>query len=338
MTMKNELVSIIIPVYNQELYIDISLPSVINQQYSNLEILVVNDGSTDKSEEIVASYQSKDERIRIIKKQNGGLADAVSTGIREARGQYICFLDSDDRIGPDYIQNFVDSIGSNDFIAAGFYFEHNDGIYPENLNEDKEYQLSDITEWKSKFLLDKKNMRVSRQFYVSRWNKMYRTELLKSILADYERCKGVSLGEDTLFTYLVLSNASSAKTISRVNSYYYNRKSQTSMMSNSKVDDHLNKADYAADVFRTLLQNNNDGEEQALYLHYFLVESLFQRLLSQKDYKSEFISMMGILQSDSMYTKALNAVSVNGSKKFRLSVWGRKVLHPRIFWCLHNIL
>lgn len=335
--MKNELVSVIIPVYNQELYLDTSLPSVINQQYSNLEILVVNDGSTDRSEEILANYQAADNRIRIIKKQNGGLADAVSTGIREAHGQYICFLDSDDRIGSDYVQNFVDSIDNHDFVAAGFYFERNDGIHQENLNEDKSYQREDIVEWKSKFLLDKKNMRVSRQFYVSRWNKMYRSKLIKSILDDYEKCKDVSLGEDTLFTYLVLSNASSAKTVSRANSYYYNRKSQTSMMSNSKVDDHLNKANYAANVFRTLLKNNNEGGEQALFLYYFLIESLFQRLLSKKDYKSEFISMMQKLRSDSIYTKALNAVAMNGSLKFKISTLGRMVLHPRLYWCLHHI-
>ncbi len=96
-----DLVSIIVPVYNVEKYIEKCILSIINQTYTNLEIIIVNDGSLDHSENIIKEYISKDNRIKYIKRENGGLGAARNTGIENATGKYIAFVDSDDWIDPE---------------------------------------------------------------------------------------------------------------------------------------------------------------------------------------------------------------------------------------------
>lgn len=98
-----ELVSIIVPIYNVEKYLERCICSILCQTYSNLEIILVNDGSTDNSKSIIDKYSKKDERIIVINKENGGLSDARNAGIDIHSGQYIFFVDSDDFIHPDTI-------------------------------------------------------------------------------------------------------------------------------------------------------------------------------------------------------------------------------------------
>ena len=98
-----ELVSIIVPVYNVQDYVDACLQSLIKQTYKNIEIIVVNDGSTDKSFQVCKKISLGDSRIRLFSKKNGGLSDARNYGIRMARGDYICFVDSDDVVSEEYV-------------------------------------------------------------------------------------------------------------------------------------------------------------------------------------------------------------------------------------------
>lgn len=118
---KQPMISVVLPIYNQEKYLDISIPSVQNQTYANLEIICVNDGSTDSSEAILKKYMEKDNRIVIVSKTNGGLVDATIAGVKAARGEYTIFLDPDDYIGSDFVENFLMEIGENDFLAMGYY-------------------------------------------------------------------------------------------------------------------------------------------------------------------------------------------------------------------------
>lgn len=91
-------ISIIIPIYNVEKYLSRCIDSIENQTYKNIELILVNDGSTDKSEEIINKYIKKYDNIKYIKKENGGLSDSRNWGAKEATGNYICFVDSDDYI------------------------------------------------------------------------------------------------------------------------------------------------------------------------------------------------------------------------------------------------
>lgn len=333
----NKLLSIVIPVYNQELYLDISIPAALGQSYKNLEIVIVNDGSTDSSKFIIEKYQKADNRIKVIDKDNGGLADAVLAGIQNATGEYICFLDSDDRIGNDYVENFMDNIDDCDFIAAGFYCETSYDTMPVRLTEDRVYDSIEIEYNRNHFLIDEKKSGVSRQFYISRWNKLYRTEIVRKIVEGYRKCKNVSLGEDTLFTYLILCNTQKAKTISKPNSYYYNRKSQTSMMSTGKVDQHLDKSFYAADVFRELLASNKDDSEQALALLFYLVEALVQRLQASSDSVEDFCYLFNKLKSNKQYNNAVRVATRHSSLKVKITFILRRIITPKQYLFLRRI-
>lgn len=103
----NALVSIIVPIYNADKYLNRSLKSIINQTYTNLEIILINDGSTDSSLEICKEYVEKDKRIVLIDKINEGVSIARNTGIQKSSGAYIAFLDADDWITPNYIEHLM---------------------------------------------------------------------------------------------------------------------------------------------------------------------------------------------------------------------------------------
>lgn len=121
--MSNPKVSIIIPVYNVEKYIKRCLESVVNQTYSNIEIIIINDESTDNSLSICKEYERNDNRIIIYSQKNGGLSSARNLGINKASGEYICFVDSDDWIEKDYIQFGIDILLKNDvnLVVLGYY-------------------------------------------------------------------------------------------------------------------------------------------------------------------------------------------------------------------------
>lgn len=102
--MGNVLVTVVVPIYKTEQYLDQCISSIVSQTYSNLEILLIDDGSPDHCPEICDAWAKRDSRIRVIHKQNAGLGMARNTGIEQAKGAYICFFDSDDYILPDTIE------------------------------------------------------------------------------------------------------------------------------------------------------------------------------------------------------------------------------------------
>lgn len=111
-------VSIIIPVYNSEQYLNRCIESLLNQSYSNLEIIIVNDGSTDKSLSICEKYKENDERIIIIDQDNKGVGEARNTGLKNVTGDYIMWLDSDDYIEKNHIEAFVSNIEEDNYDVA----------------------------------------------------------------------------------------------------------------------------------------------------------------------------------------------------------------------------
>lgn len=128
--MENQpLVSVIVPIYNVEKYLEQCIISIVHQTYKNLEIILVNDGSPDNSLEICNKWSSKDQRIKVIDKENGGLSDARNTGLREAVGEYVSFVDSDDWISINMIENMVKEMEekSADLVVANYISVTEDG-------------------------------------------------------------------------------------------------------------------------------------------------------------------------------------------------------------------
>jgi len=112
-------ISVIVPVYNVEKYLDRCVNSIVGQTYRNLEIILVDDGSTDSSREKVDEWKKKDERIQVIHRENGGLSAARNTGIEVATGTYLIFVDSDDWIRVDMIEVLVEGLKKADIVCCG---------------------------------------------------------------------------------------------------------------------------------------------------------------------------------------------------------------------------
>ena len=141
----NDLISVIVPVYNVKNYLEKCLDSIINQTYKNLEIILINDGSTDGSLDICYMYEKKDNRIKVYNQENHGLSYTRNRGIELARGKYIGFVDSDDVISPFMYEFLYKAINEyNECEKTGEYpllF----GIRPEDIYDDETTFKADIS-------------------------------------------------------------------------------------------------------------------------------------------------------------------------------------------------
>ena len=115
-----KLISVIVPVYNTEKYIEKCVMSILNQTYKNLEIILIDDGSTDNSPQICDSLAKKDNRITVIHQPNGGVSSARNIGLDNTHGDYITFVDSDDYIEPNMIEFLSENIGDTNIAMCGY--------------------------------------------------------------------------------------------------------------------------------------------------------------------------------------------------------------------------
>lgn len=217
----NYLVSIIVPAYNVADYIESCLNSLKKQTYTNIEVIVINDGSIDNTEQKIDTTINGDLRFKKITQANQGLVSAINTGVNKARGDYVAFLDGDDFVGENFINNFIQNLEyPYDIVACGFYY------YNPLKNEKTQFNLIDSTfNSESKRILINtlvfnNSFRLSNTFFVSRWNKLYKLSLIKQIIGIYKdyRC---FYGEDTFFSLVALNYANSIKVLSKCNDYYY---------------------------------------------------------------------------------------------------------------------
>lgn len=304
------MVSIIFPIYNQEKYLDNSIQAAINQEYRNIEIVLVNDGSTDGSKQIIEKYQKSDDRIVVVEKANGGLVDATIAGIKVARGEFICFFDPDDTIGEDFVANFINLIGDCDVIACGFYRNNAGRINPVFLEKDCILEGRELDQCREELLIKRDGLRNSHRIYISRWNKMYRSEIVMKFLDAFSKCVSVSLGEDSIFTYLLLANCKKIRAVQMANSYYYNIGNQSSMMKSGAIYDYVNKAHIAFDKMKEFEEQYGDNDRQAYALFFFLIESLFHRIIQNQH---EFQKLFQLLRKDKLYNNALTVCQkING--------------------------
>lgn len=149
--MNDQLVSVIIPVYNSEKYLEQCLNSVVSQTYQNIEIILVNDGSSDQSESICKTYAEKDKRIHYIIQQNQGASAARNTGIKASTGRYILFVDADDYIAKDMVETMMNMVDEGSMAVCNYGTFNESGILQDKLtvyhqsvyNSRKDY-LADI--------------------------------------------------------------------------------------------------------------------------------------------------------------------------------------------------
>lgn len=187
---KEETVSIIVPVYNVEKYIGRCIKSLLAQDYNNIEVILVDDGSPDKSPAIIDSMAAQDSRIRVVHQDNHGVSTARNVGISLATGKYLMFVDGDDWVDPDYVSYFVKLIESNNSSVG---MNKNNYSTQKLKTSDETYIVSAETaiEWI-----------YSGDIFVAVWNKIYLREFLNSFKLTFN--PDIWYGEGMLFNIMCL--------------------------------------------------------------------------------------------------------------------------------------
>lgn len=177
---KNDLISIIVPIYNVEKYLRMCLDSIENQTYSNLEVLLIDDGSTDDSGKICQEYVVRDSRFRYIKKENGGASDARNFGIDRASGEYLSFVDSDDWLAPTYIEDLYQSaIRTHADTVVAHYTIYNE--------EDRHYHVHIWDDYYEKtytgkeLVLELPSLELNGYIFITSWGILFNRRLFKHI-------------------------------------------------------------------------------------------------------------------------------------------------------------
>lgn len=208
------LISVIIPIYNVEQYLKRCVESIRHQTYSNLEIILVDDGSPDSCGKICDDYQKADNRIKVIHKKNGGLSDARNVGIEIARGEYITCIDSDDFISPFFIENLWIAIQKSECeIATSWFVDYYEG---DKIPETKKVNIKDIKVFNREEFY--KKLLYQDGVEISAWGKLYKTNLFQGVKYPVGK-----LYEDIPTTYLLVEKTTKVAVIPNIDYFYFQR-------------------------------------------------------------------------------------------------------------------
>lgn len=222
--MSNIKVSVVIPVYNVEKYLAQCLDSVVKQTLKDIEIICINDGSTDRSLDILNEFAGKDARIKIINKEHVGLSAGRNKGLELAQGEYVSFIDSDDWVNENFLEALYNAAKKyNSDIASGSIVRVTGNRKRNKLIYKKEEFTKDT---------DKKNELTNIPIYSYVWNKIYKREIL---IANNIKFPDGRVYEDVIWSIKAVYYADGVVTVPEA-TYYY-RKNPTSIMS-SKIKQH----------------------------------------------------------------------------------------------------
>lgn len=200
MTKNNPLVSVIVPIYNAQKYLSGCLDSVLAQTYSNLEIILVDDGSTDNSYQIAKKYATKDSRIKLVHQKNAKQSAARNHGIRLATGKYISFIDDDDEIAPNFIEKLLQPYSQPDTVLSvcGIHYKRlkQNSVSDVYINPIRNQRTSETQKAYILYLLA-----IDGRMYSS-VNKLYKASIVKKISFDEK----LNFAEDTKFVLSYLNH------------------------------------------------------------------------------------------------------------------------------------
>ena len=300
-------VSVIVPVYNVEKYLRQCLDSVVNQTLNEIEILCVNDGSTDSSKQILEEYSQKDERIKIINQKNKGLGAARNTGIEVATGEYVGFVDSDDWVKLDAYEKLYNNARSlnSDVVMS-----------PVHVYDDTSKELKDDQPYFTLECFDKNfdnvvfNQKDTKDFLfticVTAWNKIYKTEFLNEINARFPEN---ILFEDNPFFYETYLKADNVSLI-RDFLFYYRINRNDSIMSkkDSKFSDIIKIFEIVENIF---IETNNKKEYKIALLNQVISGVWMRFCQASETYKLQFfLSMRQYFDNMDLVDDEINKLSL----------------------------
>lgn len=298
-------ISVILPVYNAEATLIKCLNSVSAQSFKDFEIIAVNDGSTDRSLEILLQYAKLNNRIHIVNKPNGGVSSARNAGIKIAKGEYVTFCDSDDIVKPDWLKSFVDIADDIDFAAQGMETISTDGtIYTQTIRKHNRISNKDLT---SELMM---SCILGYTFI-----KLFR----KSIITDYNLHfdEKLRFKEDDTFVFQFLKYAKKCTSTSETNYIYHappaNKKYGTSTSESTLPIIQALHELFEGNIPDYLLQRRAQCIKDTLICQIIRQEELHPLLLHY--YRTAYGN------NPNLKTKVVNSIIFNASKYPGLTRW-----------------
>lgn len=313
--MKDALISVIVPIYKVEKYLNKCLKSITNQTYKNLEIILVNDGSPDNCPQMCEEWAKKDSRIKVVHKENGGISSARNLGIKNSSGGYIAFVDSDDYVDITMFEKLLKSITDNnsDVAICGYFNAYENGDYVEIL----ESNLSNLS--KSNLLNfyivsnSKKvdNKIVNDGISPSVWRMLYSKKVIENIWFEED----VKYGEDLLFNGQVFSKDIKISAVLESLYYYVQRAgSAVRLHTNDMIQTKFN---YAKKKIK-LVQFIKDKEKAEAFKFsiYKMIYWDFIKFKTIKAYKEFYKNLKEMNVNKKEYYKSFQKMIVNKKEKF----------------------
>lgn len=297
-------VSVIIPVYNIEKYINRCVESIINQQYTDYELILVDDGSTDKSGIICDEISKNNQRIRVIHKENGGVSSARNEGLRVAQGEYIVFVDGDDFVTNSMLERLVDSItmAHADISICAYNSVSKSGV--------RKNVLADMILDKNKKDVDSFIYLYEHYFINALWNKIYKRELITVYFNT-----NYSMGEDLIFNLNYLKNCSRIATISdSLYNYCLRGASATGAFQENRISVIIQLHNFVCDFIKDYYDYNCFDKIYRVNLN--KIDAAFYMLMSSLENKGKKINIIKEWIADSELKEFIQKSSVQNIKPY----------------------
>lgn len=318
--MNEALVSVVLPIYNVEMYLERCIESIVNQTYKNLEIILVDDGSPDHCPQICDEWGKKDSRIRVVHKVNAGLGMARNTGIEHATGKYICFFDSDDYVKTDTIEKTVglaEKVNA-DVVTFGYSNVDNNGLVKSEYVPSTVKEIFHGKEVQEEFLPDmlaERKESVNKRLHMSAWASLYSMKLIKesgwkfvsereiiaedvySLLVLYKSVQCVAVLSEALYFYCdngaSLTHTYRKDRYKKIEKFYIETTQKAKQLGYSeKVIDCVRMPYYSFTIaaLKMISRANCSYREKRHYINEIMDSKIFRTLIKEMDYAEESFS------------------------------------------------
>lgn len=278
----NPAISVIVPVYKAEKYIHRCLDSIINQTFKDFELILVDDGSPDRSGEICDEYAKKDKRVRVIHRKNEGVSIARNIGIDVAKSELICFVDSDDWVEDIYLYEFIKNNDDNNIVFQGILY-------------DFEYNPSKNTPF---FKYDKISFPINKQEYIVKYNilangcpvgKIFRKSILNKYNIRFNEY--ISTHEDHLFVWQYIQHISTITLSDKISYHYMNHNVESLSSKFHNSEEYLLVSNYLLNEIEKIINLYNIENKEYIKNTYssFGLTQLFYAMLNSKSTNFNYI-------------------------------------------------
>lgn len=303
------LISIIIPVYNVESYLSKCIDSIVSQTYRDLEIILIDDGSTDGSGSICSRYAAADERIVVIRQDNGGVTKARKMGVCSATGEYIGFVDADDWIESRMYERMISVMKEKDVdvVCTGYYreVENNFAIVYERMPEGY-YDMQDEALYKKGLVIDEESGEQNINVYL--WCKLFKKEMLADIMERLE--DKICYGEDSAAIYAILPKS---KSIYVLHEAYYHYGTNPESIVNSR-NEHMLESINLVYLFLDSEYKNHKFENHLVRQRDFIMLDMLLKGINSSFFSYDNIQIPAYVLPDFKINKDMRIVVYGAGK------------------------